>query len=111
MLAGWVDTIHRTEEYRSKCIIAACIDLAAAGVWLWEVVALATLPDGQSSPARVAFAVSARPTVLVIVSLLSCLNVVRGKIIDLGRFDFIVWVPSLVLSGVFERACGTMSAS
>lgn len=77
----------------------AFIDLSAVAIWLWEIVALATDPDARNSPARVAFAVCARPTVLLVVSLLSYFNVVRGKVIDLGRFDIIVWIPSLTLLG------------
>lgn len=75
----------------------AFIDLSTCGVWLWEVVALAS--GSASSPARMAFAICARPTVLLVVSLLSYLNVIRGKVVDLGRFDIIVWIPSLVLLG------------
>lgn len=46
-----------------------------------------------------ACAICARPTILLVVSLLSYLNVIRGKVVDLGRFDFIVWIPSLVMLG------------
>lgn len=97
---GYADCQPERRKLRSaqrfQCWLAF-VDLSSVGVWLWEVVALAS---GQSSnPARMAFAVCARPTVLVVVSLLSYLNIIRGKSIQLGRFDFIVWIPSVVLLG------------
>jgi hypothetical protein len=46
-----------------------------------------------------AFAICARPTILLVVSVLSYFNVIRGKAVDLGRFDIIVWIPSLILLG------------
>lgn len=46
-----------------------------------------------------AFAICARPTVLLVVSLLSYLNIIRGKVIELGRFDIVVWIPSVVVLG------------
>ena len=52
-----------------------------------------------NSPARMAFAICARPTVLLVVSLLSYLNVIRGRSIDTGRLDIVVWIPSLILLG------------
>jgi hypothetical protein len=78
----------------------AVVDLLSSAVWLWEVVSLAA--GSPSSPARMAFAICARPTILLVVSLLSYMNVVRGKVVDLGKFDFIVWIPSLVLLGNLE---------
>ena len=97
---GYADCQPERKPLRSaqrfQCWLAF-IDLASAGVWLWEVVALAS--GQKSSPARMAFAICARPTVLVVVSLLSYLNIIRGKSIQLGRFDFIVWIPSIVLLG------------
>lgn len=79
------------------CTLAAVVDLASSAVWLWEVISLAG--GSPNSPARMAFAICARPTILLVVSLLSYLNVIRGKVVDLGTCDFIVWIPSVVLLG------------
>ena len=98
--AGWVSSVVISSylpETHTCSALTAVVDLASSAVWLWEVVSLAS--GAPSSPARMACAICARPTILLVVSLLSYLNVIRGRVVALGKFDFIVWIPSLVLLG------------
>ncbi|GAA6058714.1 hypothetical protein JCM10212_003402 [Sporobolomyces blumeae] len=82
----------------------AVTDVFATSVLLWEVVAttISDSPLGSSrlSDSRLYLATTARPTLLLVVAVLSYVNVVQGRAIALGWADCIVWGPAIVLYGV-----------
>lgn len=60
----------------------------------------ADMGASRGAASRLYLATTARPTLLLVVALLSYMNVVSGRSISLGRADWIVWVPALVLYAV-----------
>ncbi|GAA6036933.1 hypothetical protein JCM8097_006361 [Rhodosporidiobolus ruineniae] len=82
----------------------ACVDIFAAIVLIWEVAtafsAEEQLGASKTAAARVYLATTARPTLLAVVAVLSYVNVVQGRQIALGRLDWIVWFPALVIYAV-----------
>ena len=67
------------------------------------------LNANNSSVGRIFLATTARPTLLLIVSLLSYINVVRGRPVLLGRGDWVIWLPALLLLGVGTGASLAMA--
>ncbi|GAA5834288.1 hypothetical protein JCM9279_004270 [Rhodotorula babjevae] len=81
----------------------AASDILAVIVLVIEV-ALAVGHDvelgaSRGAASRLYLATTARPTLLLVVAILSYTNVVFGRSIDLGRADWIVWLPALGLYG------------
>ncbi|BGP44772.1 hypothetical protein JCM10450v2_000586 [Rhodotorula kratochvilovae] len=79
----------------------ATVDIFAATVLVVEVaIAVGTsaqLGGSRGAASRLYLATTARPTLLLVVALLSYTNVVLGRSITLGRADWIVWLPALLL--------------
>ncbi|GAA5917571.1 hypothetical protein JCM8208_003909 [Rhodotorula glutinis] len=58
------------------------------------------LGASRGAASRLYLATTARPTLLLVVAILSYTNVVFGRSIELGRADWIVWLPALCLYGI-----------
>ncbi|KAL7340979.1 hypothetical protein BJY59DRAFT_117531 [Rhodotorula toruloides] len=76
-------------------------DAVAAVVLVWEVSTAVSgnsqLGDLKLAAARIYLATTARPTLLLVVAILSYANVCLGRSIALGKADWIVWAPALVV--------------
>ncbi|GAA5995022.1 uncharacterized protein JCM10292_004492 [Rhodotorula paludigena] len=88
------------------------VDIAAATILITEVaIAVSTsrqLGGSRGAASRVYLATTARPTLLLVVALLSYANVAQGRSITLGRADCIVWLPAL---SVYALGAGLASVS
>lgn len=96
-LLSAIDRNLSSSSTRSFTCWLASVDAVAVAVLIWEVALVPHLGANDISVARLFFAVSARPTLLLLVALLSYINVVRGKPVLLGRADIVVWGPSFVI--------------
>ncbi|GAA5976878.1 hypothetical protein JCM11641_000898 [Rhodosporidiobolus odoratus] len=80
------------------------VDIFAACILVWEVAssvsAESQLGESRIAASRVYLATTARPTLLLVVAVLSYANVVQGKQISLGAADWIVWLPALTIYAV-----------
>ncbi|GAA5908213.1 uncharacterized protein JCM6883_004310 [Sporobolomyces salmoneus] len=79
----------------------AITDVFATCILLWEVASAVSskssnLGYSKLSDTRLYLATTARPTILLIVAVLSYANVIQGRSISLGFADYIVWAPALV---------------
>ncbi|GAA5870084.1 hypothetical protein JCM16303_001890 [Sporobolomyces ruberrimus] len=94
----------RLKSAQRFTVYLAVTDVFATCVLLWEVAWAASsnsqLGSNKLSDSRVYLATTARPTLLLIVAVLSYANVIRGKSISLGFADCIVWGPALVFYAV-----------
>ncbi|GAA5850186.1 hypothetical protein JCM8547_001035 [Rhodosporidiobolus lusitaniae] len=79
----------------------ASVDIFAACILVWEVAAATSaheqLGASKTAASRIYLATTARPTLLLVVAVLSYANVVQGRQINLGRADWIVWLPALII--------------
>ncbi|GAA5832130.1 hypothetical protein JCM11251_004250 [Rhodosporidiobolus azoricus] len=79
----------------------AAVDIFAASILVWEAACAASggtqLGNTQAAASRIYLASTARPTLLLVVAVLSYANVVQGRQIALGKVDWIVWAPALVI--------------
>ncbi|BGP28827.1 hypothetical protein JCM10296v2_000563 [Rhodotorula toruloides] len=80
------------------------VDIFAAVVLVWEVSTAVSgnsqLGDSHLAAARIYLATTARPTLLLVVAILSYANVCLGRSVALGKADWIVWAPALVVYAV-----------
>ncbi|GAA6047332.1 hypothetical protein JCM3770_001891 [Rhodotorula araucariae] len=85
----------------------AAVDILAATVLVVEVALAvgtrAQLGGSRGGASRLYLATTARPTLLLVVALLSYTNVVLGRSITLGRADWIVWLPAI---GIYVSGAG-----
>ncbi|GAA5838325.1 hypothetical protein JCM5353_006850 [Sporobolomyces roseus] len=75
-------------------VFATCILISEVAC---AVSSSSQLGYSRLSDSRVVLATTARPTLLLIVAVLSYVNVVQGRAISLGFADCIVWGPALIL--------------
>ncbi|GAA6021360.1 hypothetical protein JCM11491_004760 [Sporobolomyces phaffii] len=99
-----LETRPKLKSAQRFTVYLALTDVFVTCVLLWEV-ACATSPSSQLgrsrlSDSRIYLVTTARPTLLLIVAVLSYTNVIRGRSISLGFADCIVWVPALVCYAV-----------
>ncbi|BGP67231.1 hypothetical protein NBRC10513v2_000549 [Rhodotorula toruloides] len=80
------------------------VDIFAAVVLVWEVSTAVSgnsqLGDSKLAAARIYLTTTARPTLLLVVAVLSYANVCLGRSIALGKADWIVWAPALLVYAV-----------
>ncbi|BGP12749.1 hypothetical protein JCM10213v2_000666 [Rhodosporidiobolus nylandii] len=96
-----VDKRPRLKSAQRFTAYLATVDIFAACILVWEVACAASadsqLGSSKAAASRIYLATTARPTLLLVVAVLSYANVVQGKQIALGRADWIVWLPALVM--------------
>ncbi|SCZ90801.1 BZ3500_MvSof-1268-A1-R1_Chr1-3g02264 [Microbotryum saponariae] len=90
----------------------AGLDIIAVSVLVWETAVASSagsaIGSSRAGAARLTLACAARPTLLMVVAVLSYANVVLGwllslefrRSISLGRVDWVVWLPALFLVGL-----------
>ncbi|GAA5870187.1 hypothetical protein JCM1840_001586 [Sporobolomyces johnsonii] len=96
-----LEKLPRLKSAQRFTAYLAFIDIFAASILVWEVasafIAEVQLGSSKLAASRVYLATTARPTLLLVVAVLSYANVVQDKSIALGTADCIVWVPALVV--------------
>ncbi|GAA5887604.1 hypothetical protein JCM6882_001468 [Rhodosporidiobolus microsporus] len=99
-----VDNRPRLKSAQRFTAYLATVDIFAACVLVWEVACAASgstqLGNTKAAASRVYLATTARPTLLLVVAILSYANVVQGRQIALGKADWIVWLPALAIYAV-----------
>ncbi|GAA5988550.1 hypothetical protein JCM5350_004450 [Sporobolomyces pararoseus] len=96
-----IDGRPRLKSAQRFTAYLALTDVFATCVILWEVASAVSFDQerlgySKLSDSRIYLATTARPTILLIVAVLSYTNVIRGRSISLGFADCIVWGPALV---------------
>ncbi|SCV68714.1 BQ2448_835 [Microbotryum intermedium] len=90
----------------------AGLDIIAVSVLVWETAVASSagsvIGSSRAGAARLTLACAARPTLLVVVAVLSYANVVLGRSISLGRVDWVVWLPALFLVGLGTGLAGAI---
>jgi hypothetical protein len=107
-----------TPSFAEKCLAKVWLALAdALSVLLLLLEASLADPGdnlgaGIGSAARITALLFARPTLLVSLATLNILSISRGRPLKLGRWDWIIWSPALVvLAAVVGVAAATKGAS
>lgn len=93
-----------TESESGMSTVAACFLVWEAAFSASKSSALAATRGGMS---RLWISCTARPTLLLVVATLSYANVVQGRSISLGKADWIVWLPAIVLVALGAGSAST----
>ncbi|BGP21637.1 hypothetical protein JCM10295v2_000512 [Rhodotorula toruloides] len=98
------ETTPRLKSAQRFAAYLSVVDIFAAVVLVWEMSTAVSgnsqLGDSKLAAARIYLATTARPTLLLVVAILSYTNVCLGRSIALGKADSIVWAPALAVYAV-----------